>query len=128
VASRFLTRLADKTPLLSSSGVSEEHVLVDVDDTIIEVHGYAKKGAGFGYRGVRGLNALLATVTTPQTAPVVVAQRVRKGSCGSPRGAKRLVTDALKTRPDSVAGQTTWSARARAAFTAPAIFLPCQVP
>jgi hypothetical protein len=97
VASRFLTRLADKTPLLSSSGVSEEHVLVDVDDTIIEVRGYAKEGAGFGYRGVRGLNALLATVTTPQTAPVVVAQRVRKGSCGSPRGAKRLVTDALKT-------------------------------
>ncbi|MEU8223615.1 IS1380 family transposase, partial [Kribbella sp. NPDC048915] len=30
-------------------------------------------------------------------APVVVAQRLRKGSVGSPRGAKRLVTDALKT-------------------------------
>jgi hypothetical protein len=30
-------------------------------------------------------------------APVVVAQRLRKGSCGSPRGAKRLVADALKT-------------------------------
>jgi hypothetical protein len=28
---------------------------------------------------------------------VVVAQRLRKGSCGSPRGAKRLVADALKT-------------------------------
>jgi hypothetical protein len=28
---------------------------------------------------------------------VIVAQRLRKGSCGSPRGAKRLVTDALKT-------------------------------
>ena len=39
-----------------------EAVLVDVDDTIIEVHGYAKQGAGFGYSGVRGLNALLATV------------------------------------------------------------------
>jgi hypothetical protein len=36
-------------------------------------------------------------VTTTDTAPVVVAQRLRKGSCGSPRGAKRLVTDALKT-------------------------------
>ena len=72
-------------------------MLVDVDDTIIEVHGYAKQGAGFGYSGVRGLNALLATVTTAGTAPVVVAQRLRKGSCGSPRGAKRLVADALKT-------------------------------
>jgi hypothetical protein len=46
---------------------------------------------------VRGLNALLATVTTTGTAPVIVAQRLRKGSCGSPRGAKRLITDALKT-------------------------------
>jgi hypothetical protein len=72
-------------------------VLVDVDDTIIEVHGHRKQGAGFGYSGVRGLNALLATATTPQAAPVVVAQRLRKGSCGSPRGARRLVTDALAT-------------------------------
>jgi hypothetical protein len=28
---------------------------------------------------------------------VIVAQRLRKGACGSPRGAQRLVTDALKT-------------------------------
>src|SRR5665811_1936463 len=47
--------------------------------------------------GVRGLNAILATVTTNAAAPVIVAQRLRKGSCGSPRGAKRLVTDALAT-------------------------------
>lgn len=48
-----------------------------------------KQGAGFGCSGVCGLNALLATVATPQSAPVIVAQRLRKGSCGSPRGAKR---------------------------------------
>src|SRR4051794_25227291 len=40
------------------------YALLDVDDTIVEVHGYAKQGAGFGYSGVRGLNALLATLTT----------------------------------------------------------------
>jgi hypothetical protein len=96
VASRFVAGLAERSPLVG--GVADgEYVLVDVDDTIIEVHGYAKQGAGFGYSGVRGLNTLLATVTTTGTAPVVVAQRLRKGSCGSPRGAKRLVTDALKT-------------------------------
>jgi Transposase DDE domain group 1 len=95
VASRLLTGLATQAPLLRTG--EDEHVLVDVDDTIIEVHGYAKQGAGFGYSGVRGLNALLATVTTAGSAPVVVAQRLRKGSSGSPRGAKRLVTDALKT-------------------------------
>ena len=54
-------------------------VMVDIDDTIIEVHDYAKQGSGYGYSGVRGLNALLATVTTTHTAPVVVAQRQRKG-------------------------------------------------
>jgi hypothetical protein len=96
VASRLLTGLAGRAPLIGAVG-DGEFVLVDVDDTIIEVHGYAKQGAGFGYSGVRGLNALLATVTTAGTAPVVVAQRLRKGSVGSPRGAKRLVTDALKT-------------------------------
>src|SRR4029453_7696226 len=96
VASRFVAGLAERSPLVG--GVADgEYVLVDVDDTIIEVHGYAKQGAGFGYSGVRGLNTLLATVTTTGTAPVVVAPRLRKGSCGSPRGAKRLVTDALKT-------------------------------
>ncbi|MDI6912581.1 IS1380 family transposase [Nocardioides sp.] len=100
VASRFLTRLAAQTPLMSSPDTSAGaggRVMVDIDDTIIEVHGYAKQGSGYGYSGVRGLNALLATVSTKDTAPVVVAQRLRKGSCGSPRGAKRLVADALKT-------------------------------
>ena len=96
VASRFVAALAETSPLVGVAG-DGEYVLVDVDDTIIEVHGYAKQGAGFGYSGVRGLNALLATVTTTGTAPVVVAQRLRKGSAGSPRGAQRLVTDALKT-------------------------------
>jgi hypothetical protein len=105
VASRLLTGLAGRAPLVGDVADGDgEFVLVDVDDTIIEVHGYAKQGAGFGYSGVRGLNALLATVTTTtttttttSTAPVIVAQRLRKGSVGSPRGAKRLVTDALKT-------------------------------
>jgi hypothetical protein len=46
---------------------------------------------------VRGLNALLATATTASAAPVIVAQRLRRGACGSPRGAARLVADALAT-------------------------------
>jgi hypothetical protein len=61
------------------------------------VHGDAKQGASFGYTRVRGLNMRLATVSTTTAAPVIVAQRLREGSCGSPRGAKRLVADALKT-------------------------------
>jgi hypothetical protein len=94
VASRFLTGLAGRTPLLSGlDGLT----LVDVDDSIVEVHGYAKQGASFGYTRVRGLNMALATVSTARSAPVILAQRLRKGSTGSARGAKRLVTDALAT-------------------------------
>jgi hypothetical protein len=92
VASRFLAGLAAQTPVTSGVG---DYALLDVDDTIVEVHGYAKQGSGYGYSGVRGLNALIATVSTKQAAPVIVAQRLRKGSCGSPRGAKRLVLDSL---------------------------------
>ncbi|WP_156233115.1 IS1380 family transposase [Corynebacterium occultum] len=95
VASRFLTGLAAQAPNLVPA--TEGYVFVDVDDTIVEVHGYKKQGAGFGYSGVRGLNALLATVSTQDSAPVIVGQRLRKGSCGSPRGAKRLIGDAVAT-------------------------------
>src|SRR4051794_30956494 len=95
VAARLLTGLAARTPVLA--GINDGLVTVDVDDTVIEVHGHAKQGAGFGYSGVRGLNALLATVTTGRCAPVVVAQRLRKGSANSARGAQRLVRDALAT-------------------------------
>src|SRR3954466_13867428 len=92
VASRFLFGLAARTPLLAGG---EQMVLLDVDDSILEVHGYAKQGAAFGYSGVRGLNMLLATVSADQVAPVIAAQRLRKGSVGSPRGAARLATDTL---------------------------------
>ena len=106
VASRFLIAVAGLTRLLGAGPVDAAgtgrrrgagYALLDVDDTIIEVHGHAKQGAGFGYSGVRGLNALLATLATATTAPVIVAQRLRKGAAGSPRGAKRLVGDAVRT-------------------------------
>ena len=94
VASRFLLHLAEHTELLGGRQDSGT-VVVDIDDTIVEVHGYQKQGAAFGYSGVRGLNALLATVSTDQVAPVIAAQRLRKGSVGSPRGAARLAADTL---------------------------------
>ena len=105
VASRFLIRLGTQAPLIVADAGGP--VLVDIDDTIIEVHGYAKQGSGYGYSGVRGLNALLATVSTKTSAPVIVAQRLRKGSCGSPRGAARLVADALKTTTTLAARNST---------------------
>jgi hypothetical protein len=43
------------------------------------------------------LNALLATVSSATSAPVIVATRLRKGSANSARGAARLIVDAIKT-------------------------------
>ena len=95
VASRFLLNLDAATPLLGDR-TGGAMVMVDVDDTIIGVYGYAKQGAARGYSGVRGLNALIGTVSGPGFAPVIVGSRQRKGNAGSPRGAARLITDALK--------------------------------
>ncbi len=94
VAARLLAQLAARTPLLPGA---EAVAYVDIDDTVRETHGYAKQGAGFGYSGVSGLNALLGVVSTPAAAPAIAAGRLRKGSTNSARGAARLVTDTLKT-------------------------------
>src|SRR3954451_4329561 len=48
VASRFLLNLAEHTELLGGRQDSGT-VMVDIDDTIVEVHGYQKQGAAFGY-------------------------------------------------------------------------------
>ncbi len=94
VASRVLASLAGQAPIVV--GI-DDLALVDLDDTIVEVHGHGKQGASFGYSGVRGLNAIVATVTTKESAPVIVAARLRKGSANSARGAARITADALTT-------------------------------
>ncbi|WOO96782.1 IS1380 family transposase [Micrococcus terreus] len=96
VASGLLANLSVRASVLGSPGAGQ-FVYVDVDDTIIEVHGYQKQGSGYGYSGVRGLNALLATASTETAAPVILGQRLRRGAVGSPRGACRLIADALAT-------------------------------
>lgn len=95
VVSRVNVNLAASAPLLQVR--DGERVMVDLDDTIIEVHGHKKQGASFGYSGVRGLNALIATASTSSSAPVILGQRLRQGKTGSPKGAARIVGDALAT-------------------------------
>ncbi|WP_426625362.1 IS1380 family transposase [Leifsonia sp. McL0607] len=115
VSCRVLADLAGHMPLLRTRG--DERVMVDLDDTIIEVHGYKKQGAGFGYSGVRGLNALLATASTTSSAPVILGQRLRQGKTGSPKGAARIVGDALATlRRMNPAGTSRPLLRADSAF------------
>jgi hypothetical protein len=94
VAARLLARLAAATPLLPGA---DQWMFVDIDDTVRQTYGYAKQGAGRGYTGVKGLNALLAVASTPLSAPVIAATRLRKGSTNSARGAAKLLADALGT-------------------------------
>ncbi|MCA1694155.1 MAG: IS1380 family transposase [Actinobacteria bacterium] len=94
VASRLLINLSRRAPLLPGA---DELAFVDVDDTLKQTYGYAKQGAGRGYTGVKGLNALLATVSTRSGAPVIAAARLRQGSTNSVKGAARFVADALVT-------------------------------
>lgn len=77
VAAGFPGRAA-ATPLLSGA---RQVALVDVDETMRVTYRYAKQGAGRGY-------ALLATRSTPLSAPVIAVTRLQRGSVelGCPRG------------------------------------------
>ncbi len=77
VASRLLINLCRHGPLPAGA---DTLAYVDVDDTVKPTFGYAKQGAGRGYTGVKGLNVLLAIISTPTSRPVIAAARLRKGS------------------------------------------------
>jgi hypothetical protein len=93
VAATVLVNLAGHTPLL---GDVDRVCWVDVDDTVKQTYGYAKQGAGYGYSGIKGLNALIGTLSTPKSAPVIATTRLRKGSTSSPRGAASFIAATLK--------------------------------
>ncbi len=87
----LLAELARRAPLLPGADVL---AFVDIDSTQKRVCGHKKQGAGFGHTKiqgktvlVRGLNALAATICTPQAAPVIAATRLRGGSANTARGA-----------------------------------------
>lgn len=72
-------------------------VLVDMDDTIREVHGYQKQAAAYGYSKVRGLNALIITISTPASLPVISEFSLRRGNVRSGDNAGWWLTRALAT-------------------------------
>ncbi len=88
VGAGLLAGLAGRVPgVIAGADTDQGLAFLDVDDTIREVHGYAKQGAGYGYTRVRGLNIQLATLSTPLAAPVIARARLRKGSTSSAKGA-----------------------------------------
>jgi hypothetical protein len=55
VGGRLLAGLACRVPeLIAGADAADGVAFIDVDDTIREVHGYAKQAAAYGYTGVRG--------------------------------------------------------------------------
>jgi hypothetical protein len=100
----FLIALAGQAPLLPGAGTL---AFIDIDSTQKRVYGHKKQGARFGYTKiqgrsllVRGLNALAAAVSTPLSAPVIAATRLRGGNAGSARGAASLAVQAIGTARD----------------------------
>ncbi len=65
---------------------------IDIDSTIVEVHGRKKQGAAFGYTKVRGYHPQLATCA--QTGQVLMS-RLRGGSAGAARGAASFLTETV---------------------------------
>jgi len=97
----FLARLSREAPLLPGAGVL---AFIDIDSTQKRVYGHKKEGARFGHTKiqgksvlVRGLNALIAAVSTPLAAPVAAATRLRGGNAPSARGAAGLAAQAVGT-------------------------------
>jgi hypothetical protein len=111
----LLTGLTGRVPELLAGADDDGLALIDVDDTVGEVHGYAKQGAAFGYTGVRGLNLQLATISTPTAAPVIARARLRTGNTASATGVGRLLAQSITTaRAAGVTGQIL--ARADSAY------------
>jgi hypothetical protein len=97
----LLAELACAVPLLPGAG---QLAFVDVDSMQRRVYGHKKQGAAFGHTKiqgktvlVRGLNALAATISTPQAAPVIAGTRLRGGSANTARGAASFTAEALGT-------------------------------
>jgi hypothetical protein len=97
----LLARLARRAPLLPGADVL---AFIDIDSTQKRVYGRKKQGARFGHTKiqgksvlVRGLNALIAAVSTPLAAPVAAATRLRGGNAPSARGAASLAAQAVGT-------------------------------
>jgi Transposase DDE domain group 1 len=116
-----LCELALQRAWAAGAGPGAEPVVMDLDSTICEVHGYKKQGAGFAHTRVRGYHPLLAT--RAQTGEVLHI-RMRRGQANTMRGAERFVRELVgRVRRAGASGQLTiradsgfWASRVIAAL------------
>ena len=74
----------------AGAGPGAGPLVIDLDSTICEVHGYHKQGAGFSHTRVRGYHPLLATRADTGE---VLHLRMRRGQANTMRGAERFVRE-----------------------------------
>jgi hypothetical protein len=100
----------------AGAGPGDGPLVVDVDSTICEVHGYHKQGACYGYTHRLGYHPLLATRAA---SGEVLHARLRKGAANTARGVIRFVDELLaRLRRAGATGELTlrmdsgfWSAK-----------------
>jgi Transposase DDE domain group 1 len=106
----------------AGAGPGSGPLVIDLDSTVCEVHGYHKQGAGFSHTRVRGYHPLLAT--RAQTGEVLHI-RMRRGQANTMRGAERFVRElAGRVRRAGASGQIT--IRADSGFWAKRVIGACQ--
>lgn len=93
---RLVAAMAGDVPGLVGGG-GGDLVLVDMDDTIRRLYGYAKQAVAYGYSKVKGLNGLVATVSTDTSAPVVTDFGLRRGNVKSGDSAEWYAKRTLAT-------------------------------
>lgn len=87
------------------AGPGENPMTIDLDSTILEVHGKHKQGASYGYTKVLGFHPVLAT--RAETGEVLHL-RFRKGSSNTQRGAQRFVREVVgRVRRAGASGELT---------------------
>ncbi len=77
----------------AGAGPADGELVIDVDSTIVQTHGYAKQGATFGYTRVRGYHPVMAVRADTGE---ILHMRMRKGSANSGRGAQRFVRETVR--------------------------------
>jgi hypothetical protein len=124
-----LMELAARAPLLDGA---DALCFVDIDSMLRRAYGKQKRGAGFGHAKVggynvwlRGYNPLIATLSTPLSAPVIAATQLRAGNAASARGAAWQVAEAIGTaRTCGATGLIV--VRADSAFYAKTVIWVCR--
>lgn len=98
---RLLAGLSSLLPSLLGRGT----VLVDLDDTIRQTHGYHKQAVAYGYNHTKGLNAMVTAISTAESAPLITTAGLRRGNVRSGANAGWHASRALSQADDLAPGR-----------------------